>query len=276
MKLVKYILGVSAFCLLLVSATSVKAQAVRLKVASWNVLSFEQEDKSGERNGFPVAPFVKFIQDIDPDVMVLNEFETMTGRMGKEKMAELAASLNMYAYFIESYPKEVGFYGNVILSKYPFVSTASKKFTYKNYKGKGYYDHNSGSELYEFGSDQRSIGYADILVPTQNNSTRIIRIVGTHFDHMDTYAKVKYQEPESIEFLSLNKPVYPTVMMGDLNVSSLSELEQIPQLCDMAADNWLDYILTFPKNTWTVTDSGTMFSGNLSDHNAVYATLEIK
>lgn len=277
MKLVKYILGVSALCLMLVSASGVKAQALRLKVASWNVLSFEQEDKTGEREGFPVKPFVDLINKINPDVMVLNEFETMTGRMNKEKMAELAASLGMYAYFIESYPKEVGFYGNVILSKYPFVSTASHKFTYKNHKGEGYYDHNDGDDLYEYGSDQRSIGYADIMVPTLDNSMRIVRIVGTHFDHVSgTSCKTKYQEPEAIKFANLETPEYPTVMMGDLNIHSLWELYRIPSFSDTAANDWLDYILTFPKDKWEVTDSGTMASGNLSDHNAIYATLEIK
>lgn len=38
--------------------------------------------------------------------------------MGKEKLTELASRLDMYPYFIMSYPKDVGFYGNGILSKY--------------------------------------------------------------------------------------------------------------------------------------------------------------
>ena len=51
--------------------------------------------------------------------------------MGKEKLTELASRLGMYPYFIMSYPKDVGFYGNGILSKYPILNSFSAQFTYR-------------------------------------------------------------------------------------------------------------------------------------------------
>ena len=276
MKLIKYLVGFGALLAMLFSVGAAKAQTTRLKVASWNVLSFEQEDKSGERAGFPVEPFVELIQEINPDVLVLNEFETASGRMGKEKMAEMASKLGMYSYFVESYPKNAGYYGNVILSKFPIVSSASKLFTFKHRRGEGYYDHNEGYEYYEYGSDQRSIGYIDILVPA-GNSQRIIRVAGTHLDHVsDSNAKEYYQDPETVEFLSLNNPPYPTILMGDLNVMRLTQLPLIYDLADQCVNDWLDYVLTFPKGKFIASDSGTHYSGNLSDHNAVYVTVEVK
>ena len=275
MKINKYIVCAFAFCAMLLAVDSVKAQSVKLKMASWNVLSFEQEDKSGERNGFPVAPFVEKIKAINPDVMVLNEFETATSRMGKEKMAELAEALNMYSYFVESYPKEAGYYGNVILSKYPIVNAQSKLFTYKNSKGEGYYDHNEGWDLQDYGSDQRSIGYVDILVPA-GNSHRIVRVAGTHFDHVQSSnAHVDIQDPEAVAFLHLENPEIPTILMGDLNVYRLSQIPMIESLADVGANDWLDYILTFPKGRFQFSGNGTEYSGNLSDHNAVYVTVEL-
>ena len=46
----------------------------------------------------------------NPDVVCFNEFETGTSRMGKEKMAEIAALLEMYPFYIMSYPKDEGYY----------------------------------------------------------------------------------------------------------------------------------------------------------------------
>ena len=45
-----------------------------------------------------------------------------------------------------SYPKDVGFYGNGILSKYPIVSSFSALHPYKHAKGEGNYQWNTGYE----------------------------------------------------------------------------------------------------------------------------------
>ena len=68
-----------------------------------------------------------------------------------------------------SYPKDVGFYGNGILSKYPIVSSFSALHPYKHAKGEGNYQWNTGYEYYLYGYDQRSMGYIDILVPTSDS-----------------------------------------------------------------------------------------------------------
>ena len=83
----------------------------------------------------PVDEYVAFIKTFNADIITFNEFETVTSREGAEKMAEVAKELGMFGYFIESYPKGGdGFYGNVILSKWPIINTASRQMTYKIYK----------------------------------------------------------------------------------------------------------------------------------------------
>ena len=163
MKLLKHIIRAGALCGLLLTTAAAKAQTVQLKVLDWNVLSFEMTDKSNQID-FIVDEYVDLIKAQNPDIVCINELETGTSRMGKEKLTELASRLDMYPYFIMSYPKDVGFYGNGILSKYPIVSSFSALHPYKHAKGEGNYQWNTGYEYYLYGYDQRSMGYIDILV----------------------------------------------------------------------------------------------------------------
>lgn len=135
MKLLKHIIRAGALCGLLLTTAAAKAQTVQLKVLDWNVLSFEMTDKSNQID-FIVDEYVDLIKAQNPDIVCINELETGTSRMGKEKLTELASRLDMYPYFIMSYPKDVGFYGNGILSKYPIVSSFSALHPYKHAKAR--------------------------------------------------------------------------------------------------------------------------------------------
>lgn len=258
------------------SSFALSAQ-VNLKVMSWNILSFEKTDKSGERNGFLIDDFVNHIKSVNPDVLCLNEFETGTSRMGKEKMAELASTLNMYAYFIESYPKDAGFYGNVILSRFPIRSSKSMLFPYKNNKGAGYYQHNDGKELEQYGADQRSVGYADIIIPDSDGKGTIIRIVCAHFDHQGSGDVIPNQCQKSVEFASLDKPEYPTIMCGDFNTSmAAGALEPFLKAGEQMSNFWVDYIFAFPQGKWkSAGDGNNNHVGNLSDHSSISVSLTL-
>ena len=191
-------------------------------------------------------------------------------------IARMAEELGMFGYFIESYPKgNDGFYGNVILSKWPIINTASRQMTYKNYKGEGYYQFNSDSELEQYGADQRSVGYADILVPVSSTESKILRVVSSHFDHMGADAVRTRQASESVEFAGLANPPYPTVMMGDLNTSWESVLQPLFAVGDHIGYAWVDHVFTFPKGKFAKVDWKSPSSGPLSDHNPVIATLKV-
>lgn len=273
MKVMKHIIRAGALCALLLTTAAAEAQQISLKVFVWNVLSFERTDDSGSEAGFPVDEHLALIKAQNPDIVCLNEFETGTSRMGKEKMAELATALGMYSYYIMSYPKDEGYYGNVILSKYPILNSASKLYTYENAQGPGNYQFNSGWQMNYYGSDQRSVGYADILVPTSDSDGRIVRIACTHFDHVAGQKTI--QQPEAIEFLGLENPPYPTLLLGDLN-TSFSNLTQMGALGELVFVSWVDHIICFPKGAWTWKDGQSVNSGVLSDHNAAKATVELK
>lgn len=269
------ILRTIASVALLVSALSVSAQEKTIVFADWNIRSFEK----GYGNSLtlvPVDEYVDFIKTFNAEIITFNEFETVSSRQGAEKMAEVAKELGMYGYFIESYPKGGdGFYGNVILSKWPIINTASKQMTYKNNKGDGYYQFNVDPELEQYGADQRSVGYADILVPVSATESKILRVVSSHFDHMGAESVRTRQASESVEFAGLANPPYPTVMMGDLNTSSGSVLQPIFAVGDHIGYFFVDHVFTFPKGKFTKVDWKSPNPGPLSDHNPVIATLKV-
>ena len=150
MKINKYILGAGALLCMMLPAASAQAQDVKLKCMEWNIKSFEYDDNSNAVY-FEIAEAMEKIKAENPDIVCFNEFETATGRMSSvEKLTECAQSLGMFPFFVFSYNKDNGAYGNGILSKYPIVNSASVLL--------GMYT----------GADQRSAGWADILVPTDS------------------------------------------------------------------------------------------------------------
>ena len=165
MKINKYILGAGALLCMMLPAASAQAQDVKLKCMEWNIKSFEYDDSSNAVC-FEIAEAMEKIKAENPDIVCFNEFETATGRMSSvEKLTECAQSLGMFPFFVFSYDKDNGAYGNGILSKYPIVNSASVLL--------GMYT----------GADQRSAGWADILVPTDSKPEGVkVRIVCTHLD----------------------------------------------------------------------------------------------
>ena len=256
------------------------AQPVTIRIFDWNVLSFEGDDNSN--TNFNIDLYVQKIIDNKADVVCFNEFETASDRVQKEKLSEVAARLGMYVYFVESYPKAGGYYGNCILSRFPIINTASTLHEYKHIKGPGNYQFNDGDFAIKYGTDQRSMGYADIAVPTGNgNDFRIVRIAVSHFEAFPrgtTTNEVRRKQAEAAcEYLHLDNPEYPTVLAGDLNTADLEyQLKSLADKGDHVFCNWVDHIFVFPKGAWTSTDSQKLWAGTLSDHDAIFSVLTLK
>ncbi|MCM1178144.1 MAG: endonuclease/exonuclease/phosphatase family protein [Clostridium sp.] len=254
------------------------AMAQQLTLVDFNIRSFEKSNGAGQTLVDDIYEYVDFLKSADADVITLNEFETGTSRMGKEKMAELASRLGMYyAYFIMSYPKDgIGYYGNVILSRYPMLNCASARLSYQNYKGEGNYDQNSTEYSELWGADQRSVGYADILVPVSATENRIVRVCCSHLDHKVGDAGRKRQFEEVVKFAALGNPPYPALLAGDMNTwTSDSAMEPVLSVSDHLYDNWVDHIFAFPKGTWTKVSQEVIYSNGLSDHNAIKVVVKL-
>ena len=112
-----HLFKIGAVLLALSVASGAFAQTPEVTIASWNVRSFEVSNGSGQNLTDDISDYITLLRNTGADIIALNEFETATGRMGRERMSEIASALGMYAYYIESYPKDVGYYGNVIGNK---------------------------------------------------------------------------------------------------------------------------------------------------------------
>ena len=210
----------------------------------------------------------------NPDIVCFNEFETATGRMSSvEKLTECAQSLGMFPFFVFSYNKDNGAYGNGILSKYPIVNSASVLL--------GMYT----------GADQRSAGWADILVPTDSKPEGVkVRIVCTHLDAFGGDETCLGQAKEVIEHAIAPAVAenIPVLIMGDMNCgpssSAIREYEKTgTRLCNndgtFGGYSKLDYFVSFPQGKWSCSDYKVVKGDRLnviSDHYPIAGTAVLK
>lgn len=273
MKINKYILGAGALLCMMLPAASAQAQDVKLKCMEWNIKSFEYDDNSNAVY-FEIAEAMEKIKAENPDIVCFNEFETATGRMSSvEKLTECAQSLGMFPFFVFSYNKDNGAYGNGILSKYPIVNSASVLL--------GMYT----------GADQRSAGWADVLVPTDSHPEGVkVRIVCTHLDAFGGNVTCLEQAKEVLEYAiqpAVDEGI-PVLLAGDMNcgVSSSAIAEYVKsgdRLCNndgtYERSSKLDYLIGFPKQKWTCSDYQVVRSTEadaLSDHSPITGTAVLK
>ena len=265
MKISKYMVALLAGVFALAGAN---AQDVKLKCMEWNIKSLER--RANNNVARDISEFVEQIELQQADIACFNEFETETGSMHNiEKLTEFAKELGMFPFFIYSYDKDSGYYGNCILSKYPIVNSSSVRL--------GKYA----------GADQRSVGWVDILVPTAAKPAGMkVRIVCTHLDAFGGDATCLGQAKEVLEYAIAPAVAenIPVLLMGDMNCgpasSAIREYEQTgKRLCnnDITWDNIskLDYFIGFPQNAWSCSDYAVLNSQTfyeLSDHYAISGT----
>ncbi len=275
MKIYKYILGAVLLSGLTLPLTNVRAQDVHLKCLEWNVKALEFYNNSNVSR--EIDRFVALIQEQQAEIIFFNEFETLSGAMFlKEKANEFAKELGMYSFFIHSYNKrgDDGYYGNVILSKYPIVNTGRVLLG-----------------MYE-GADQRSVGWADILVPTDSKPEGVkVRIVCTHLDAFGGDVTCFEQAREVLEHAvkpSVDQGI-PVLLAGDMNCgyysTAIAEYEKSgDRLCNnngtfSHGGSKLDYLIGFPKQKWTCTDYQVIRTAEadaLSDHSPITGTAVLK
>ena len=272
MKIENKILGAAMLLGTLLPLAGAQAQDVKLKCMSWNVKALEL--RANTNVYFEIAEAMEKIKAENPDIVCFNEFETATGRMSSvEKLTECAQSLGMFPFFVFSYNKDNGAYGNGILSKYPIV--------------------NSKSELLGMftGADQRSVGWADILVPTDAAPDGVkVRIVCTHLDAFGGDETCLGQAKEVIEHAIAPAVAenIPVLIMGDMNCgpssSAIREYEKTgTRLCNndgtFGGYSKLDYFISFPQGKWSCSDYKVVKGDRLnviSDHYPIAGTAVLK
>ncbi|MCF0176975.1 MAG: endonuclease/exonuclease/phosphatase family protein [Bacteroidales bacterium] len=260
----------------LLGSTAVYAQQITL--VEWNIRGFETKKKDAGAKLLveDIREYVDLFKSANPDVLCLNEFQTGTSRIGRENMAELASRMNMFGYYIASYPNDTGYDGNAILSKYPIINSGSTYLEYVHVNGDGCYTLNSTPYLEIYGNYRRSVGYADILVPDCNGGSTIVRICCTHLEGLDRQAN------ELLEFCSLRSPAYPSILAGDINAVRTSSCVSILEGAgEYLGGFYIDLAFGYPKGAWevmedTIISSTTAAGDELSDHQMIKMILKHK
>lgn len=225
-------------------------QAQKLKVMTFNIRSVEPY--------FNVQPHIDLIKKENVDIAAYQEVETRTSRMNnRDLMLEIAAATGMFIYFAPAYKKDVGEYGNALLSKYPIVE--SKYIELPKFS-----EHN--------GSDQRVALVAKLLLP--NNQK--LNVICVHLDHkIDNNYSYEQLKPALTSDL-LDKKT-PMILTGDFNVGKgtggLYE-KLLEEFDNNDVGVFVDFIFTYPKGKWKTIETEVLLDVDLSDHQPVVSVIE--
>lgn len=248
-----------SFLLVLLSLNSIKIFAqeeIQLKVITYNIRSIEPN--------FDVQPHIDYILKEKPDLVAYQEVETRTSRMNnRDLILEIATKTGMFTLFSPAYKKGNGHYGNAILSKYPITSSVYKQLPTLKEAG---------------GSDERVALISDITIKPK----KTIRFINVHLDHKlpDNGNKQKQLKP-AIENLDDKK----VILAGDFNVFIGGDLmNNLSQKFDRQTNNSpthqggakIDYIMTYPKNSWKRISTKVDYGLKLSDHYPVISVIKLK
>ncbi|GAA4304965.1 endonuclease/exonuclease/phosphatase family protein [Compostibacter hankyongensis] len=245
---------------LLLAAAKLPAQ--QLKVLTYNI--HHAEDNAGKVNTENIA---KVIRDFGPDLVALQELDSMTDRTGKVfQLQQIARESGIpYFYFARAMDYQGGGYGIGVLSRYPLESSAT---------------HHLPSVT---GGEPRAI--AEITVRLKDGTR--LKFASTHLD----YRKAPEERLRQIQTLLgfYRQDTLPVILAGDMN--SRPDSKEIAlmktRFSDASASSgytipWddphskIDYILTDKSHTWT-TGAIRVLKGNpASDHCPVFAVLQLQ
>lgn len=231
------------------------------KTISLRVMSLNMKE-GGAYADYKAQPYVDFIRQYDPDVVLLQEMDNFTIRNGyKDLLTEIASGVNMFAYYAKSFTYQNGGFGVAVLSKYPY------------FKAGRVLSSPDGA------NEPRACGWVCIQLPDGGT----VRVASVHLAVESEDLRVKNLADYNKELLQDTST--PTLLGGDFNATPDSNT------INYARINWqnlggttdftipssgptrrLDYIMGFPKH-WSCTNFKVDAQPSLSDHCALIADL---
>lgn len=217
------------------------------------------------KNDFNLDAIAKVITDLDPDFVALQEVDFKTNRAhGYDLPTELGYRTKMASIYATAMPYDGGYYGEGVLSKYPFISTYNHPLPH-------HVDHEPRAALSTF-----------VLTPKGDT----IQFIGTHLDHLNNSISRRAQAKKLVELFSNSK--YPTVLAGDLNATPESPDIQIILSAFEASDigpnfqktysssnptKKIDYIMYDMHHSWRVIKTEVICDEYVTDHCYYYVDI---
>ncbi|WP_255417231.1 endonuclease/exonuclease/phosphatase family protein [Proteiniphilum sp. X52] len=257
MNKLKYI--VCSLLLLLASGTLTSQTTIR-------VLNINTR-MSGQMVGYNAAPFADYIEQYNPDFVMLQEIDYKTARNGfRDFTTELAAETGYFSAFGRAIAYSQGEYGVAILSKYPIEKISNTQLT------------GNASEMKEM----RTVLFIDVILPDTGEK---IRMAVTHLDHSTDGVRQSMVQ-------QLNGAIgssFPTLLAGDFNAfpseTAISTgMASWKRVCNNFAtfpasnpSRKIDYIFAQPTDKWNVKSYQVLSnSAAITDHCALLAEVELQ
>ncbi len=251
---------------------------VQIKVLSYNIHYGVGMDSKKD-----LKRIADVINRLDPDIVGLQEVadSAMTATIGQltEMIGVFGASTeieppNLYHLLDIPVPESQLFYGDAILSKYPFKYVGNLSIP------------SASSSRYE-------AMCIDVDFSKKYGEETIVRFITTHFDYLRTIGSNYAREAavEVIEIAFINDTLdLSYILTGDLNATPgsppLKQLEEkgwvledagkpLPTVPSISPRKQIDYVLVRPERSWRIIDVSVIEEGMASDHCPILMTLEL-
>ncbi len=257
MKLLRSYLTIAIFCFIFSDAWS-----QRLRVMTYNI--HHGADRH-EKNSLDSIGY--FIKSIKPDIVGLQEVDSLCERSGKiDQMKRLAEITGMHYTFVRHFPYQGGAYGLGVLSKYPILKTEGKKL-----------------QLLKEGPNGKSVSM--LFATIKLSGKKEILFATAHYSAADKATR-QSQVNETLQYLSGNP--LPVIFTGDLNATpDANEIQLLqqhlqpvdtaltPTFPDTQPAKKIDYILVSPRSLKRVKHVSAP-GVHHSDHLPLLAVISLK
>ncbi len=256
----------------------VQEKPVQLRVLSYNIHYGVGMDSKKD-----LKRIADVINRLNPDIVGLQEvadsnmtstISQLTDMIGIFGASTEKETPNLYHLLDIPVPMSQLFYGDAILSKYPFRYLGNLSIP------------SASSSRYE-------AMCVDVNFSKKYGEETIIRFITTHFDYLETIGS-EYARKAAIEVIEaafINDSIdIPYILTGDLNATPRSaplklleqkgwviedagkELATVPSI---SPEKQIDYVLVRPKKRWRFIDVCVIDEGLASDHCPILMTLEL-
>jgi len=272
-----FILTAIIFCGF-ITKNCAQEKPIQLKVLSYNIHYGVGMDSKKD-----LIRIADVINRLNPDLVGLQEVSdsimTETISQLTDMVGVFGASIeketpNLYHLLDIPVPKSQLFYGDAILSKYPFQYIGNLSIP------------SASSSRYE-------AMCIDVDFSGKYGEETVVRFITTHFDYLKAIGSklARKASVEVIETAFINGGTdMPYILTGDLNATPQSApiklLEEkgwikgdsgkeFPTIPSISPRKQIDYVLVRPKSRWRIIDIHVVEEGMASDHRPIMMTLEL-
>lgn len=257
---------------------SAQEHPVQLRVLSYNIHYGVGMDAEKD-----LSRIADVINRLNPDIVGLQEvadsnmtaiLSQLTGMVGVFGASIEKEPPNLYHLLDIPVPQSQLYYGDAILSKYPF-----------RYQG--------NISIPSASSSRYEAMCVDVDLREKYGKETMVRFITTHFDYLKTIGSKLSREAsvEVIEAAFIDDGLdMPYILTGDLNATPgsapLRLLEEkgwvvedtgkdLPTVPTISPRKQIDYVLVRPRKRWRISDVSVIQEKMASDHLPILMTLEL-